>query len=71
MRSGPRGWKLKASGFCGSGIQEVLQDTVAVKEMIRAALDDGHSPPSSILPRKGGGGSKNNNLHVRAVRGGS
>jgi len=37
---------------------EVLRDTTAVKETIRAALDDGDSPPTSILPRTGRGGTK-------------
>jgi len=35
---------------------EVLQDTQAVQETIRAALDASDCPPSSVLPRKGGGG---------------
>lgn len=34
---------------------EVLQETQAVQEAIRAALDDGDCPPTSILPHKGGG----------------
>ena len=36
---------------------EVLQDTQAVQETIRAALDASDCPPSSVLPRKGEGGT--------------
>ena len=46
---------LKAEGFRVLRFwnTEVLQETEAVWETIRAALQD--EPPSSILPRKGGG----------------
>ena len=37
---------------------EVLQETQTVQDTIRAALDAGDCPPTSILPHMGGGGRR-------------
>ncbi len=53
MRNGPRGWKLKASGFCGSGIQRSCKTQRQFRKPLGPHWMTVTVPPPQSSPARG------------------